>query len=296
MKIDFSNAKQRNVLCMILIGSAMLINAALAIIKMYVGLSSNSLTIMLDATNSFLDIITLAVTLVMFCLLFIKKSAKAPHGYGRGEYLSGFVVAVVTAFMGGLFFIRSLNRMAMPEPIWFGLENCILIAMGVPLKLAIALTFYFFNKKIKSAALKAIMIDSFLDTAITCTALVSFAVSTQINYALDAIIGIVLSIVIVAFGVKAVVDNVRYVTVGDVGSERAAIFELAKAHELECVEVLVHDYGFKNHEGTAKVALRGDITLFEAQKRADELAEDVMNKTGVKLSVTFAVKDENFGD
>ena len=104
-----------------LISVAIVINIALATIKTYVGLSSNSLCIMLDGTNSFFDVITCLVTLVVFIFLLVPRNEKAPYGYGRGEYLAGFIVAVVSVIVGGLFFIRSLNRMAMPEPVWFGL-------------------------------------------------------------------------------------------------------------------------------------------------------------------------------
>ena len=102
---------------LILLAVGVVVNITLAFVKLYVGLSSNSLTIMLDAINSFFDIITCAVTVVAFGILMRPRSEYVPHGYGRSEYLASFVVAAVSAVVGGLFFIRSLNRMAMPEPV-----------------------------------------------------------------------------------------------------------------------------------------------------------------------------------
>lgn len=69
---------------------------------------------------------------VAFCTLLIPRSEKAPYGYGRTEYLAGFIVAATSVVVGGLFLIRSLNRMAMPEPVWFGVKSCILISVTVP--------------------------------------------------------------------------------------------------------------------------------------------------------------------
>ena len=132
----------------ILIAVGIVINVALAIIKMHVGLSSNSLCIMLEATNSLLDIITCIVTLAFFIALLVPRNEKAPYGYGRGEYLAGFIVSVVAVVVGGLFFIRSLNRMAMPEPVWFSWENCVLIISTLPVKLGVGLLYYFANRKI----------------------------------------------------------------------------------------------------------------------------------------------------
>ena len=114
--------KQRVKKSLIIVAIGVVVNVALALIKMYVGLSSNSLCIMLDAINNFFDILTAIVAGVAFCTLLIPRSEKAPYGYGRTEYLAGFIVAATSVVVGGLFLIRSLNRMAMPEPVWFGVK------------------------------------------------------------------------------------------------------------------------------------------------------------------------------
>lgn len=268
--------KERAKKSLILIAIGIVINIALASIKMYVGLSVNSLCIMLDATNSFLDIITCFVTLIVFVMLLAPRSEKAPYGYGRGEYLAGFVVAVTAVVVGGLFFIRSINRLAMPEPVYFGWQNCVLIAVCVPLKLAIGLAYYFANKKIKSQALKAIMLDSFLDTAITATSLVSFAISANVDYAVDAIFGIVMSVAVVAFAIKMVADNVKAIVLGD-GSreERDAVDDACKQMGVEYSNLVIHDYGYGARVGSAKVQCDKDV--------ASVLHEQVMSQTGADI-------------
>lgn len=211
------NARIKKSILLIAIG--IIVNIALAAIKMYVGLASNSLCIMLDAMNSFLDTLTCIVTLIVFIVLLAPKSESAPHGYGRGEYLAGFIVAVVSVVMGGFFFIRSINRMAMPEPVYYGLQSMVLISVCLPIKLGMGLMYYFANKKIRSQAIRAVMLDSFLDLGITATSVVAFAVTTRVDYAVDAIVGIVMSIVIIAIGIKMVVENVRSIVVGDGAKE-----------------------------------------------------------------------------
>lgn len=264
--------KERAKKSLILIAVCIAVNVVLASIKMYVGLSVNSLCIMLDATNSFLDIITGIVTLVVFVMLLVPKSENAPYGYGRGEYLAGFVVAVTAVVVGGLFFIRSINRLAMPEPVYFGWQNCVLIAVCVPLKLAIGLVYYFANKKIRSKALKAIMLDSFLDTAITATSLVSFAVSANVDYAVDAIFGIVMSVVIILAAIKMVVDNVKAVVLGDDATEeKKAIDDACKQRGVEYRNLILHDYGYGSRVGSVRVNCSKDI----AQALHDEVFASV---------------------
>ena len=267
-----------------LISVAIIINIALATIKTYVGLSSNSLCIMLDGTNSFFDVITCLVTLVVFIFLLVPRNEKAPYGYGRGEYLAGFIVAVVSVIVGGLFFIRSLNRMAMPEPVWFGLQNCILISVAIPIKLAVAIAYYVANKKIKSSAIKAIMLDSFLDMGMTATSLISFAVSARVDYAVDAIFGIVMSVVIIVVAIKMVVENVRAIVVGDGAKEEKKAIEYAcERRGVRLTKTVLHDYGYGMKVGNAYYS-GDDVDPLEMSK-------EVLDKTGAE--VVF-IRDHNF--
>ncbi len=248
------------------------INIALAGVKIYVGLSSNSLTVMLDGVNSSFDILTCIVTLIAFCVLLRFKSESVPYGYGRSEYLASFIVAVVTAVVGGIFFMRSLNRLAMPEPVWFGVESCVLLSVTIPLKLGIGLLYRFSNKKLHSKALEAIALDSFLDTAITSATLISFVVSSVVDYAVDAIFGMALSVVIVVFAVKMIVDSMRSVVVGDVKKDEIARIKQA-AEALPCVEkadaVCLHDYGYGEKIISVCVKVKSGTSMkeFDAQRR-----------------------------
>ena len=130
-----NSLKERTKISLVILVVAILCNIGLAFVKLYVGLSANSLMIMLDAVNSFFDILTAIATVVAFSLLFLKVNEKAPFGYGRSEYVAGFVVAVVSVVLGGVFFIRSLNRLAMPEPLYFGTKYCILIVVALVVKI-----------------------------------------------------------------------------------------------------------------------------------------------------------------
>lgn len=276
--------KERVKKSIIMIAVGIVVNVALAAIKMYVGLASNSLCIMLDAMNSFLDTFTCIVTLIVFIVLLAPKSESAPYGYGRGEYLAGFIVAVVSVVMGGLFFMRSINRMAMPEPVYYGWQSIVLISVCLPIKLGMGLAYYFANKKIKSQAIRAVMLDSFLDLGITATSLVAFAVTARVDYAVDAIVGIVMSIVIIAVGIKMVVENVRAIIVGDGAKEEiAAIEDVCKANDVVLDKTAIHDYGYGAKVGNAYIS---------ADKNADaeEMSKQVREKTNADVTFVLSAK------
>lgn len=302
-------------LILLVIGIA--VNIALAITKMYVGLSSNSLCIMLDATNSFFDILTGIVTVVAFAILLAPRSEKSPFGYGRSEYLAGFIVAVVSAVVGGVFFMRSLNRLAMPEPVWFGWQNCVLISVAVPVKLGMGLFYYFANRKLKSKALSAIMLDSFLDTGMSVTSVIAFSVSSQVDYAVDSVFGMVMSVIVVAFALKMVYDNAKCVIVGDgAKEEREAISKICAEENVEQVSLVLHDYGYGAKCGKLQITLKdkdnkdidGNIDIDEETDRETEkennsykesLENNNNNKSiedAVSMRIKNAIKEKTGAD
>lgn len=289
-----TEAKLRLKEMIILVAVGIVVNVGLAILKMYVGLSSNSITIMLDATNSFLDTITSIVTLVAIIVLFAPRSESAPFGYGRSEYLAGFVVAVASAVVGGLFLVQSINRMAIPEPVWFGWQNCVLICIAVPFKLAIGTVYYVRNKKLKSKAIAAIALDSFMDAGITSASIVAFAVSSQIDYAADAIFGIVISVLVLAFAIKMIVENIKSVVKGDgCENERRSVKTALKqdGRIKRIVKITMHDYGVGARACTAQAVFRDGVSLEEAISVSEKIAAEVEESCGVELCIA-PVKEE----
>lgn len=286
--------KQRVKISLIVLVVGVLINIALAITKMYVGLSTNSLCILLDAMNSTFDIITCIVTIIAFAVLLSGRTSKAPFGYGRVEYLAGFIVAVVSVVVGGLFLFRSINRLAMPEPVWFSTTNCVLIAVAIPIKLGLGLFYYFVNKKVKSKAIAALVLDSFLDTGITSTSLISFAVSANVDYAVDAILGIVMSVVVIVVAIIMVASNIKTIVVGDdAKEEKQAIVDVCnengKVSKIE--KINLHDYGYASKVGDVELEYREGTLNEEIDAINHEIEQKVEEKTGANIKVFGKAKD-----
>ena len=283
--------KERTKISLIILAVAIVCNIALAFLKLYVGLAVNSLMIMLDAVNSFFDILTAIATVVAFSLLFLKTNENAPFGYGRSEYVAGFVVATVSVVLGGVFFLRSINRLAMPEPLYFGVQYCILISVALVVKIGFAITFSLANRRYHSKALSALMLDSFLDVGITATSLVSFAVSSQVNYAVDAIVGIIVSIAVVIFGVVMIVDNLRGVVVGDKCEEEKQVLSDAygKVKGVKEVKGLsVHDYGFAKKIAVVEILPDSFEKVEDLLLRCEEVGAKFKETEGIEVQIVLS--------
>lgn len=261
-----NTAKKRSITAIVLVACCALTSLGLAIAKLYVGLRSNSLVIMLDGMNSFFDVATTLVTVVAFCMLLAPRSPRRPFGMGRSEYLAGFVVAMVTVIMGVVFFFRSFTRLAMPEPVYYRLSSLIIMLVALAVKIGMAVAYGLVNRRVCSSALRALLLDSLLDVGVTLTAVISFVVSQRVSYAVDAWLGVATSVAVVAVGAKMVVDNVRLLLGGgQVEEDRQRVRAALNAEtgvERVC-DVVLADYGYRNKVGYAEVVLTEGVGIEE---------------------------------
>ena len=85
-------------------------NLALAGFKAGVGLVSNSIAIILDAVNNLTDVLSSLVTIIGTKLAGKPLDKKHPFGYGRVEYLSALVIAVIILYAGVTSLIESIKK------------------------------------------------------------------------------------------------------------------------------------------------------------------------------------------
>ena len=280
------STRTKKALILVIIGIVM--NLALALGKLFVGLSANSLCILLDSTNGFFDTLTGVVAAVAFGLVALAPTERFPYGFGRSEYLAGFVVAVAAAVMGVSFLMESLNRLAMPEPVWYGLQSTVLLSVSIVVKFDFSLAVALCNRKICSKALRAIALDGFLDVGITAATLTSFTLSARLSYAIDSFFGIAISIVVLVFSVKMIVDTVRtLIGTSETKEEKDALAALCKEEPVveELKDVRLHDYGYRAKFGVAYVTFSAGSTEEERTDAVGRIIARLKKETGATVEI-----------
>ena len=71
------------------------VNVFLAAFKAFVGLTANSIAIVMDAVNNLSDAAASIITIVGTKLAGKEADKKHPFGYGRIEYLSAMVISLL---------------------------------------------------------------------------------------------------------------------------------------------------------------------------------------------------------
>lgn len=175
-----------------------LCNLSLFLIKLYVSISTNSLTVYCDAVNSMGDILSCFIALLGFAFA-IKASEKKS---GRIQALCSFVIGIIIAVAGAYCAYSGLERFMYPLPVYYSVNYAALICVTAAVKIVMGFVYFMSNKKNPSPVLRALILDCILDFILTAVAITGFYLVQKINYAIDGVIGIAMGAVIFAAAVK----------------------------------------------------------------------------------------------
>ena len=92
-----------------------LANVFLAAFKAFVGFTSNSIAIVMDAVNNLSDAASSVITIVGTKLAGKEADRKHPFGYGRIEYISAMGISFLVLYAGITAFIESVKKIISPN-------------------------------------------------------------------------------------------------------------------------------------------------------------------------------------
>lgn len=223
------------------------VNFFLFFIKFYIGIRTNSQCIYTDSINNLMD--TLSLCLALIGISFINKPAtpRFKFGFGRMEDITSFIMSIIMTAAGLGFAYSSLGRLMTPVPVWYFTKYAVIIGATCLVKLILGIIFSIKYKKEKSAVIKTVMLDSFLDCGITAVTLVSFTLSNTVGFSLDAILGLVISIIIAVAGIRLIISSLAEI-IGQYAEEihsntEKVIAEACESTSTSVKNILVHRYG-----------------------------------------------------
>ena len=165
----------------------LIINFALFLTKLYIGISSGSLTIYCDAVNNLGD--TFACGISVFGFIMIKRLGEKQSD--RAQSLCTFVISLLIAATGIYFVYNGLERMMYPIPVRSSSRYLTVLCITIGIKICLGFMFRAVNRKAPSPVVKALALDSFLDCFITLAAIMSLVLISKVNYAVDGIFAII---------------------------------------------------------------------------------------------------------
>ena len=234
------------------------LNLCLAAGKFLAGVISGSISVTADAFNNLLDAASSVITLIGFKLAGQKPDPDHPFGHGRIEYVTGFLVSVLTLLTMLELGKSSVQKILSPQrlsltPFVF----CFLIA-SVLVKCYMCLYNRRLAKKLDSAALRAAGTDSLSDALATTVVLAAALLSRYTDLTVDGWCGLVVCLFIGYAGLDAARDAVSPL-LGQAPDREFVqkVHEIVLSYEgiLGLHDLIVHNYG----PGNVLISLHAEV-------------------------------------
>lgn len=254
-------------------------NLLIALIKVVVGIFASSIAIVSEGVNNASDALTSVLTLLGAKLSQKHPDEKHPFGYGRVEYLTGLVIAILILVTGVEMLQGAIERIFQPGELNVSYLSLIIVAASAVIKFALGAYTVKMGKKADSSTLEALGVDSKNDSFASAVTIVSALVFLVSGFSIDAYAGAITSLLII----KAGIDVLRE-TVGDLLG-RSGDKELAKSiykevRETEGVigaaDMMLHNYGPDAWSGSVNVEMDHNKTVGEIYQILHKLQLRIM--------------------
>ena len=261
-------------------------NLLLATFKATFGLIANSIAIVLDAVNNLSDAASSIITIVGTKLAGRQPDRKHPFGYGRVEYLTTVIIAVIVLWAGITAATESIQRILSPELPDYGAATLVVVAVAVGAKVVLGLYTRGVGRRINSGSLVASGTDALTDSILSAATLVAALVFVFTGVSLEAWLGLVIAIVII----KAGVDILREVLSKIIGERVDADLTRTVKQTVASVDgvdgaydLLLEDYGPDTLWGSVHIEVPDELTANQIDELTRTIESKVYRECGVVL-------------
>jgi cation diffusion facilitator family transporter len=265
-----------------------LCNAALFIFKFILGQMSHSISITADALNNLSDVGSSLTILAGFKLANKPANEKYPFGYGRVEYISGFIVAFLMILAGLGFMKSSIHKIIRPEPIVFNTLTLITLIFSILVKLWLNR----FNRRVvkitNSAAINASAFENLYDVFVTMATLFSYLISYFLNLQVDGYAGVLVSLFMAYSGIN-IAQNILNPLLGqkpDLGIVAEIEHKLLSYKNIKGVhDLILHDYGPNKIYASVHVEVPSDTSLPEIYNEICRAEKDIRQSENIYITI-----------
>ena len=263
-------------------------NLMLFIIKLSVGLFSNSVSILADAFNNLSDAASSIITIIGFKMANKPADAEHPFGHGRIEYITAMIVSFMVMLVGLQFVKTSFQKIINPTPVTFELWPFILLLISIGFKFWLSKFNKYIGNKINSSTLKATATDAMGDVFTSTTVVISFLISKFTTLPIDGYIGIVVALAIVYSGFSLIKETLSPllgeppdpVLVSDITDMVMSYENITGIHDL-----IVHNYGPGRIMASIHAEIPSNIDIMEIHHIIDTAEREISKKLNIYLVI-----------
>ncbi|WP_343209333.1 cation diffusion facilitator family transporter [Anaerolentibacter hominis] len=267
-----------------------LCNVCLFLGKFIIGTLSGSVSIAADAVNNLSDASSSIISLLGFKMSGKPADEEHPYGHGRGEYLSGLMVAVLILVIGIELFKSSIGKILHPAPVEFSWLSVVVLACAILVKLWMAAFNRRMGRTIHSQTLMATAADSRNDVISTGAVLIAALISHFTSLELDGFMGLGVALFILYSGFGLIKDTLSPLLgqapdpelVGSIQEKILSYPGVLGTHDL-----MIHDYGPGRQFASVHVEMAAEDDVISSHDVIDNIERDFLNNDGLHMIVHY---------
>ncbi|WP_099467231.1 cation diffusion facilitator family transporter [Konateibacter massiliensis] len=245
-------------------GTGIVTNVILAILKFFLGTISGSIAISSDAVNNLADSSSSLITMIGTKLAQKEPNEKHPFGYGRIEYLTSMIIAIIVLVTGAEMTITSVKNILEPQQVSYSTLTLVILFLTIFIKIGLGIYTKNAGKKLLSGALVASGADAQNDAVISAVALIAALVYRFTDVSIDAYAGTVISIFVIKTGYDVLRETLNQI-LGERGGRELSenIYEEIRAEKgiLGVHDLILNNYGPNTYTGSINVEIDHDRTV-----------------------------------
>jgi len=262
--------------------ASIVINLLLFVIKMLVGLSIKSVSLIADAIHTLADSATSAVLIIGFKIAKKPSDKEHPFGHGRMESVAALIVSVLLFIAGVELLEKSIHTACHPQASTASFGVILLIVGTIIIKELMSRFSYQLGEIIDSQALKADALHHRSDVIATALVVVALIASRFDYNRIDGVMGACVSLIIF-YSAYSIAKEAVNPLLGEAPSRETIkeIESFAKGHE----GVLgVHDIIFHKYGQTSIISLHIEVSdkepVFKLHMLSEAIEEQITQKMG----------------
>ncbi len=263
-------------------------NVLLAVFKAVVGILASSVAIVMDAVNNLSDALSSVITIIGTKLSERPADRKHPFGFGRVEYFSAIIIAVIVLLAGITSLIESVKKIFEPTEPEYTTVTLIVIVVAIVVKLVLGQYVKKQGEQLKSDALIASGSDALFDAVITLATLVSAGVMLLWHVSLDGILGALISIVIIKAGIEMLASPVNELLGARISQDllrdiKQEVLGFEGVHGV--FDIILHNYGPNVLIGSLHVNVYDTMDAHEIHGLTRRITEKMFERHGIIMTV-----------
>ena len=280
-----------------------LFNVLLSAVKAIIGITANSISVLLDAVNNLSDALSSVITIIGTFLAGKPADKKHPLGYGRIEYLTGMFVAAIVIYAGLTSMVESVKKIFKPELPDYSYISLVIIVIGVFVKLFLGLYTRKKGKDVNSGSLFASGSDALFDAVLSTSVLIAAIIYIKTGLSIEAYIGALISCFIIKAGCEMMMETLNEILGTRIDKELSKKLKSLIMEEeavLGVYDLFINNYGPNKDYASVHIELPDTLTVEDVDIITRRIQSRVFAETGIVLTgvgvYSFNTRDDEAAD